>query len=76
MSKQLFVIKKSKQLFILSDGSSYYDYTTSLKAQSNYTLFSQDFNNHFFWMDSIKQISLGDNIKLLGFRNKYITKNT
>jgi len=72
MSKQLFRVKKSKQLFILSDGSSYYDFVVSLKSQSNYTLLSQDFNNHFFWSNGIKQVGLGDNIRLLGFRTKYI----
>jgi len=72
MSKQSFIIKKSKQLFILSDGSSYYDYAISLKSQSNYTLLNQDFNNHIFWVDHIKQTNLGNNIRLLGFRTKYI----
>ena len=76
MSKQFFIIKKSKQLFILSDGSSYYDYMISLKMQDNYTLVSQDFNSHFFWVNSIKQINLGSNVRLLGFRTKYGTKNT
>jgi hypothetical protein len=72
MSKQLSRIKKTKQLYILSDGSSYYDYTISLKTQSSYTLFSQDFNNHFFWIDSIKQVNLSDNLALLKFRNRYL----
>jgi hypothetical protein len=72
MSKQLFIIKKSKQSFILSDGSSYYDYAISLKSKSDYTLLSQDFNNHFFWAKHIKQTNLGDNIRLLEFRTKYI----
>lgn len=76
MSKQFFIIKKSKQLFILSDGSSYYDYMISSKMQDNYTLVSQDFNSHFFWVNSIKQINLGSNVRLLGFRTKYGTKNT
>jgi hypothetical protein len=72
MSKQLSRIKKTKQLYILSDCSSYYDYTISLKTQSSYTLFSQDFNNHFFWIDSIKQVNLSDNLALLKFRNRYL----
>ena len=76
MSKQSFIIKKSKQLFILSDGSSYYEYIISLKSQDNYTLVSQDFNSHFFWVNSVKQINLGNNIRLLGFRTKYNTKIT
>lgn len=72
MSKQSFIIKKNKQLFILSDGSSYYDYTISLKSQSNYLLLNQDFNNHMFWIDNIKKTNLGNNIRLLEFRTKYI----
>jgi len=72
MSKQSSIIKKTKQLFISSDGSSYYDYTISLKSQSNYTLLNQDFNNHMFWVDNIKQTNLGDSIRLLEFRTKYI----
>ena len=72
MSKQFVIIKKNKQVFILSDGSSYYDHTISLKNQSNYTLLNQDFNNHFFWIHSTKSINLTNNIKLLGFRTKYI----
>jgi hypothetical protein len=74
MSKQLFIIKKSKQSFILSDGSSYYDYVTSLKNKSKYTLVSQDFNNHFFWVKHIKHTDLSENVRLLKFRTKY-TRN-
>ncbi len=47
-------LKKTKKLFVLSDGSSYSEFIISLRNNSNYILLNQDINNHSFWIDNNK----------------------
>jgi hypothetical protein len=50
-------LKKTKKLFVLSDGSSYSEFIVSLRNNSDYILLNQDINNHSFWVDNNKSFN-------------------
>jgi len=68
------MLKKKNQLYILSDGSCYTDYTLSLKNQRKYYILNQDLNNNTFWMENVHNETLNNKSKLLGFKEKYLNK--
>jgi len=45
-------LKKTKKLFVLSDGSSYSEFIISSRNNSDYILLNKDVNNHSFWVDN------------------------
>jgi hypothetical protein len=47
-------LKKTKKLFVLSDGSSYSEFIISSRNNSDYILLNKDVNNHSFWVDNNK----------------------
>jgi ribosomal protein L31 len=63
-------LKKTKKLFVLSDGSSYSEFIISLRNNSNYILLNQDINNHSFWVDNNKTFN---NFEKLNTFNSYDT---
>ena len=68
------MLKKKNQLYILSDGSCYTDYTLSLKNQRKYYILSQDLNNNTFWMENVQQETLNNKFRVLDFKEKYTNK--
>jgi len=71
MTQKKDTLKKIKQLFIFSDGSTYYDFSLALKNKNKLILLNQDLNNHAFWVQDVKQANLVDKIRLVDFRAKY-----
>ena len=61
-------LKKTKKLFVLSDGSSYSEFIVSLRNNSDYILLNQDINNHSFWVDNNKSFN---NFEELNTFNSY-----
>lgn len=47
-------LKKTKKLFVLSDGSSYSEFIISSRNNSDYILLNKDVNNNSFWIDNNK----------------------
>jgi hypothetical protein len=64
------VLKKTKKLFVLSDGSSYSEFTISLKNNSNYILLNQDLNNHPFWINNNKNFNNIEKLNIFNFSDK------
>ena len=64
------VLKKTKKLFILSDGSSYSEFIISLRNTNDYILLNQDLNNHFFWVDNNKNFNNLEKLNTFNFREK------
>ena len=63
-------LKKTKKLFVLSDGSSYSEFIISLKNNSDYTLLNQDLNNHIFWVNN-KNFNNSEKLNIFSFFDKY-----
>ena len=63
-------LKKTKKLFVLSDGSSYSEFIISLKNNSDYTLLNQDLNNHIFWLNN-KNFNNFEKLNIFNFFDKY-----
>ena len=63
-------LKKTKKLFVLSDGSSYSEFIISLKNNSDYTLLNQDLNNHIFWVNN-KNFNNFEKLNIFNFFDKY-----
>lgn len=63
-------LKKTKKLFVLSDGSSYSEFIISLKNNSDYTLLNQDLNNHIFWVNN-KNFNNFEKLNIFSFFDKY-----
>ena len=63
-------LKKTKKLFVLSDGSSYSEFIISLKNNSDYTLLNQDLNNHIFWLNN-KNFNNAEKLNIFNFFDKY-----
>jgi len=63
-------LKKTKKLFVLSDGSSYSEFIISLKNNSDYTLLNQDLNNHIFWLNN-KNFNNVEKLNIFNFFDKY-----
>jgi hypothetical protein len=68
------MLKKKNQLYILSDGSCFINPMLSLKNQSKYFIFNQDFNNNIFWMENVHNETLNNKSRLLDFKEKYLNK--
>ena len=52
MPIKINILKKTKKLFILSDGSSYSELVISLRNYKDYILLNQDLNSHSFWFNN------------------------
>jgi hypothetical protein len=63
-------LKKTKKLFVLSDGSSYSEFIISLKNNSDYILLNQDLNNHIFWVNN-KNFNNSEKLNIFSFFDKY-----
>lgn len=63
-------LKKTKKLFVLSDGSSYSEFIISLKNNSDYILLNQDLNNHIFWVNN-KNSNNSEKLNIFNFFDKY-----
>ena len=68
------VLKKTKKLFVLSDGSSYSEFIISLRNNNDYILLNQDLNNHSFWVDNNKNFNKLEKLNIFNFRKKIYNK--
>ena len=68
------VLKKTKKLFVLSDGSSYSEFIISLRNNNDYILLNQDLNNHSVWVDNNKNFNTLEKLNIFNFRKKIYIK--